>query len=437
MKYRLLRKIRNKLLLKSRKEYRFKGLHKKSCFCKYVNKQGNGTIIRIKIQGIEFININYGIEQGHMLINLLTEHLINNHKNMILSKLTKFTFDIYTNITDSTDIKTLIKNMSNTLTNALEDIYKIHIQFDIAAVIYKDWDLDIYDAISKLSICMSSLAKKRSEYEIYNEKHENYMSIKSIEDAIKNREIKMYYQPKVSLKNEKIVGVEALIRWFSPEYGYIPPDKIIDFCEECGYINILGKWTLEKSCKDIKYLNEIMGTNIDLSVNISPHQLDSENFTKDLIESVRKVNFDFKLLKLEITESENIEGIRKINDIITDVKRTGIKISLDDFGKGFNSINYIKNYNVDEIKLDKSLVEYINKNPMFIENLIKMIHTTKTSIVAEGVETKSEYLKLKNIDCDIVQGYYCYEPVDLDKLIDIIRNDNCIINKEVKYELVY
>ncbi|MFR4765565.1 MAG: EAL domain-containing protein [Paraclostridium sordellii] len=257
------------------------------------------------------------------------------------------------------------------------------------------------------------------------------MSIKSIEKGIKNGEIKVYYQPKVNLKNGKIAGVEALVRWFSEEHGYIPPDKIIEFCEECGYINILGKWILENACRDIKYLNETMNTNIDLSVNISPHQLDKENFTVDLVQSLKKIKFKFDLLKLEITESENIEGIIKINEIINEIKRTGIKISIDDFGKGFNSINYIKNYNVDEIKLDKSLVEYMNINPMFIESLINMIHTTKAKVVAEGVETELEYRKLKNTGCDLVQGYFCYKPMSLYELIDAVGEEKYMSNKEL------
>ncbi|MEG0022495.1 MAG: EAL domain-containing protein, partial [Bacilli bacterium] len=135
--------------------------------------------------------------------------------------------------------------------------------------------------------------------------------------------------------------------------------------------------------------------------------------------------------KLEITESENIEEIIKINDIINEIKSKGIKISLDDFGKGFNSINYIKNYNVDEIKIDKTLVEYVNKNPMFIESLIKMIHTTKSKVVAEGVETELEYLKLKRVGCDIIQGYYFHKPMNLYELVDVIAKEKYVSNKKI------
>lgn len=420
MKKRQLKKIKKNIFLRIPRKDNLTGVYNKKYFCNYIKWKSNGTIIRVEIDGINFININYGVEKGNKIIKFIAKNLSYKCKDMILARLSNFAFAIYTPDVNEVYIKNFMNNIMATLLDKVENKYKIYIQFNIAAVIYKDKDLNIEDATSKLEVCMSSLSKKRSGFEIYNERYDDYISIKSIEEAIKKEEIQLYYQPKVDLQSGEIVGVEALIRWFSFEHGYINPEKLIAFSEEYGYINILGKWILEKACEDIKYLNEILNTEIDLSVNISPNQLDNEFFNKDLINSINKINFKFNLLKLELTESENIEDIIKINDIINEIKSTGIKISIDDFGKGFNSINYIKNYNVDEIKIDKSLVEYMNVNPMFIKNLIKMIHTTKTKVVAEGVEAESEYLMLKNIKCDLVQGYYCYKPMSLNELIDVV-----------------
>ncbi len=423
MKNRKLRKIKKYIFLRISRKDNLTGVYNKKYFCKNIKRKSNGTIIRIKVDGINFININYGVEKGNKIMKFIAKSLSYKCKDMILARLSNFTFVIYTPNVNDLYIKKFMKNIMTTLLDKIERKYRIYIQFNSAAVIYKDKDLNIEDATNKLEVCMSSLSKKGSGFEIYNEKYENYISIKSIEKAIKKEEIQLYYQPKVDLQSGDIVGVEALIRWFSFEHGYINPEKLIAFSEEYGYINILGKWILEKACEDIKYLNEVLNTEIDLSVNISPNQLDNEFFIKDLINSINKINFKFNLLKLELTESENIEGIIKINDIINEIKSTGIKISIDDFGKGFNSINYIKNYNVDEIKIDKSLVEYMNTNPMFIKNLIKMIHTTKAKVVAEGVETESEYLMLQNIKCDLVQGYYCYKPMSLNELVDTVGKD--------------
>lgn len=433
MNYRHLIKIREKILLRKKNKDKLTGVYNRDYFQKYTSKKLNGTIIRVRVEGINFISLNYGVEKGEMLFSSIARRLnqICNFNEMLLSRTSRYDFTVYASVLDSKSISQFIENTMTMLINSIEEIYKIYINFNMAAVIYEKENLDIHDATNKLDVCMTNLLKKGSTFEIYNDKYDDCISIKSIEKGIKNGEIKVYYQPKVNLKNGKVAGVEALVRWFSEEHGYIPPDKIIEFCEECGYINILGKWILENACRDIKYLNETMNTNIDLSVNISPHQLDKENFTVDLVQSLKKIKFKFDLLKLEITESENIEGIIKINEIINEIKRTGIKISIDDFGKGFNSINYIKNYNVDEIKLDKSLVEYMNINPMFIESLINMIHTTKAKVVAEGVETELEYRKLKNTGCDLVQGYFCYKPMSLYELIDAVGEEKYMSNKEL------
>jgi diguanylate cyclase (GGDEF)-like protein len=425
MNYKQLTEIRKNVRTHIDKKDKLTGIYNKQYFFNYISNKPNGTVIRINVDGVNFVNVNYGMEIGDTLMQFIAICLEENCncENAVIARLSNFDFIIHQTNTNNERIYEFMEEIKSILTQEVKDIYKVYINFNIAAVIYKDDDLDVYDSINKLDICMKNLISKGNRVGIYNDTYEDHITIQSIEDGIKSNEIKLYYQPKIDLNTDKIVGVEVLIRWFSIKHGYIHPEKIISFAEDCRYINILGKWILETSCIDINYLNEVLNTNIDLSVNISPLQLEEEDFIKDVIEILKSTKFDFKSLKLEITESENIEDIIKINDIIDNIKKTGIKISIDDFGKGFNSINYIKNYNVDEIKIDKSLVEYSNRNPMFVESLINMIHTTQTTVVAEGVETEKEYLRLKNMGCDLVQGYYFYKPMDLNSLIEALKEE--------------
>lgn len=433
MNYSELTEIKENVKFHINKKDKLTGVYNREYFFSYIANKANGTIMRIHIDGINFVNINYGVEIGDTLMQFIAICLEENCncENAIIARLSNFEFIIHKTNVNNKRIYEFMEEIKYKLTQEIKDIYKVYININIAAVIYKNDDLDINDSISKLDVCMKNLISKGNRVGIYNDTYEDHISIKSIENAIKNKEIKLYYQPKIDLGTEKIVGVEVLIRWFSKTHGYIHPEKIISFAEDCGYINILGKWILEKSCMDINYLNELLESNIDLSVNISPLQLEEEDFIIDLIETLKNTNFDANSLKLEITESENIEDIIKINDIIDNIKKIGVKISIDDFGKGFNSINYIKNYNVDEIKIDKSLVEYSNRNPMFIESLINMIHTTQTTVVAEGVEKEKEYLRLKSMNCDLVQGYYFYKPMDLNELIEILKEEKYRTKEEV------
>lgn len=433
MNYKQLTEIRKDVKFHINKKDNLTGVYNREYFFNYISNKPNGTIIRIHVDGINFINVNYGVEIGDTLMQFIALCLEENCncENAIIARFSSFDFIIHKTNTNKDRIYEFMEDIKSKLTQEIKDIYKVYVNFNIVAVIYKNDDLDISDSISKLDICMKNLISKGHRVGIYNDTYEEHITIQSIEDSIKSNEIKLYYQPKIDLCTEKIVGVEVLIRWFSETHGYIHPEKIISFAEACGYINILGKWILETSCIDINYLNKLLDTNIDLSVNISPLQLEEEDFIEDLIETLKNTNFDPNSLKLEITESENIEDIIKINDIIDSIKKIGIKISIDDFGKGFNSINYIKNYNVDEIKIDKSLVEYSNRNPMFVESLINMIHTTQTTVVAEGVEKEKEYLRLKSMNCDLVQGYYFYKPMDLNELIEVVKEDKFRTKEEV------
>ncbi|MDK2585807.1 GGDEF domain-containing phosphodiesterase [Romboutsia sedimentorum] len=421
-KYRFL--ISN-LKIKINKRDKFTDLYNRNHFFYSLRTKNNGTLIKIKIMGINFVNLQYGVKQGDEVIKYMAKKIKNMRSDLIVGRLSPMNFAIYTENTDINYIHQMIKDVLLISSSIKQHEENISISCNVASIIYKEDDFNLEDCMNKLEISMSDAIRKGiNRYVIYNEKYETYINIADIEKAIENGDMTLYYQPKVDAKTGEIKGVEALIRWFNKEHGYITPEKLIGFTEKCGYINKLGAWIIKKACEDIKQINKILNTKIDLSVNISPYQLEDERFLEKLEKILKQVEFEYSLLKLEITENENMEDIDRIQDILKEIKDTGIKVSIDDFGKGFNSIDYIKNYNVDEIKIDKSLVEYLSNNPMFIQSLISMIHTTDTSVVAEGVEQKSEYVILKNMGCDLVQGYYCYKPMNLENLSTIIKNDN-------------
>ncbi len=404
------------------KKDKFTDLYNRNYFFYCLGEKKNGTLIRIRFIGISYVNLQYGRKEGDAIIKHIAKGLKNMQHESLVARLSGSKFGVYTENTDVNYIKKLIDDIFLIASNVSDSSKSIKLSANIAAIIYKYDDFNLSDSINKLEMSMSDAIKKgNNKYEIYNEKYETHINIGAIEKAIEEGEITLYYQPKVDAKTGEIKGVEALIRWFNKEHGYITPEKLIGFAEKCGYINILGKWIIKRACEDIQKLNILLNENIDLSINISPYQLEDKQFVEGIKEIIEEIKFDYKLLKLEITENENMESIDRIHDILGEIKNTGIKVSIDDFGKGFNSIDYIKNYNIDEIKIDKTLIEYLSNNPMFVENLISMIHTTNTSVVAEGVEQKSQYISLQDMGCDLVQGYYCYRPMELEKLLEIVR----------------
>lgn len=414
---------RKRVLRKLLNQDSYIGLYKRNYFIRHLKQQKNGTVIKIRISGLSFINLNFGKSYEERIIRKFSDNIKDIRKDIVVAKTSNRTFGIYINEVDIDNIKQLISEITSHMPCSVtikNKTVKIHVK--VACVIYSEDDFDLDEALNKLEISMSNLKNtSSSSYEIYNERYENYINIDYIENSLKSGEITMYYQPKIDVKTNDIKGVEALIRWNNKEHGNIAPDKLIEFSEKTGYINKLGSWIIKKSCEDIKYLNKKTGKYLDLSINISPYQLEDPGFIKNIERIVNEVDFDCKSLKFEITENKNIELLENIHILFKKIKDMGISLSIDDFGKGFNSIDYIKRYNVDEIKIDKSLVEYISKNPKFIENLISMIHTTNTSVVAEGVEREYEYKMLKNMGCDMIQGYYFHKPMKLDDLIEVIE----------------
>lgn len=400
------------------------GLYNINNFFYCLKDKKNGTFIKVKLIGFNFINLTYGVKYGDEIIKQISNQLKEIGNNLMISRLSGTRFGIYIENIESEDIKQLIDKIFEVIININNSIDKINIYSNIVSITYKNNDFNTEDAINKLKqSTLNTIKKGFNKYELYNDRYESYIDVDSIERAIKKDEIVLYYQPKIDIKNGKIKGVEALIRWFNKDYGYIEPDKLIGFAEDSGYINVLGKWILKKACREIKEINNNLEEKIELSVNISQYQLQDKYFLKYIKDIIREIKFEEQLLKLEVTENEKMESIEKIHDIFEEIKSMGIKISIDDFGKGYNSIDYIKNYNIDEIKLDKSLIQYINHNPLFIKNLVNMIHTTNTCVVAEGVEEEFEYKTLQKIGCDLVQGYYCYKPMELNKLLEVVKED--------------
>lgn len=397
----------------------------KKKFFKCLKDKKNGTFIEVKIIGISFINLNCGVECGDGIIRYIETQLLNINKNSLVGRISGTKFGIYTNEIDLESIKDIIEEIIEIAKDLNVCKKKMKISLNIAAIIYTNDQFNLEDSNNKIALCMSSAIKNgENKYQIYNEKYKRDISIKMIEKAIDNGEIVLHYQPKVEVKSNKIQGVEALIRWFKNGNIYIPSQELIAFTEESGYINTLGKWIISTACSEIKKLNDITKSDVGLSINISPKQLQEENFLKEVKEKIEQLEFDNKLLKFEITENENIDRIDTVQTIFNSIKNIGIEVSMDDFGKGYNSIDYIKKYNVDEIKIDKSLVVYINDNPKFIKYLINMIHTTNTLVVAEGVEEQHEYEALKEMGCDLIQGYYFFKPMNLENLIEVVKKNN-------------
>lgn len=235
-----------------------------------------------------------------------------------------------------------------------------------------------------------------------------------LKKAVKKREFVLHYQSQYNLKNKKISGFEALVRWNNPFRGTIPPSLFIKIAEETGLIIPIGNWVLKEACRFGKRLHDEGYSFLNISVNISPIQLMQEEFTQSTLAIIEESGFPMDNLELEITETALLESFEESNKKLKELREYGIKFALDDFGTGYSSLNYLKRLPVSTIKIDKSFIDdLINQENEkdLTELIIRIAHKIGMNVVAEGVEKEEQINVLTNYNCDTIQGYLISKPV--------------------------
>ena len=238
-----------------------------------------------------------------------------------------------------------------------------------------------------------------------------------LHSAIEREELILHYQPKVHLKTGKMIGVEALIRWVHPELGLVSPGTFIPIAEESGLIIPIGEWALREACKQNK-IWQAKGMAGVMSVNLSPRQFTKVHLVQTIERILEETGLEPQLLELEITESVTV-NIEQTITTLHELKKLGVKISIDDFGTGFSSLNYLKQFPVDTLKIDQSFVRELSddtSDATIVKTIISMAHNLKLNVVAEGIETQEQLIFLQQHLCNEGQGYYFSKPVPADEL---------------------
>lgn len=272
-----------------------------------------------------------------------------------------------------------------------------------------------------LSVALELMGDRK---QLYNSR-DNYsltdstkkISLTDLEKALKNNEFVVYYQPYFSTTNNEI-GLEALIRWNHSEYGLLFPAQFLDLAEKTGFILKIESWVLNKAIADASKLKQMGIPIMSLSVNISATQLDLDSFPKEVEQVLAKYNFNPSVLTLEITERYLIES-SSLNTI-NKLKNKGVRISIDDFGVAYSSLNYLKSLPVDELKIDRSFIADITSdknNKNIVEVIVNLGNKLNLTVVAEGVETKEQLEMLKQMNCNRVQGFYFSKPIPLNSFV--------------------
>jgi diguanylate cyclase (GGDEF)-like protein len=276
-------------------------------------------------------------------------------------------------------------------------------------VLIKNADIAMYNAKDKGMNQYMFCSEDMKEDILYKAQLTNHLY-----HVLDRSELKVYFQPQVSLQTKQIVGAEALLRWFHPEFGLVSPGTFIPLAEKSGVINKIGEWVLRETCRQARLWHDMGLPPIRMAVNISANQLRNPRFAELVEQILAEYQLAPEYLELEVTESVAIREPAYIVALLNQLKNIGVQLSIDDFGTEYSSLSRLKQLPADRIKIDMQFVQGIDKSEKdraiskVIINLAKSLHI---KVIAEGVENKEQLSYLDEKLCDEVQGFFYYKPM--------------------------
>ena len=303
-----------------------------------------------------------------------------------------------------------------TLAGGLE----LHITASLGLSFYPDDATNAERLLKHADVAMyTAKGMGRNNYQAYvavpEESHQQRLALEAkLRQAEKNGELRVHYQPQVDARSEDIVGMEALIRWEHPELGMISPGFFIPLAEESGLIVPIGEWVLRAACVDARRWQTKFHLPLRISVNLSPLQLRQPGLVQLVAAVVEETGLDPHLLDLEVTESISVKSIPNLLETLQALRDLGCQISIDDFGTGQSSLDYIKRFPADRIKIDQAFVRNIGVDPddeAIVQATISMAHNLNRAVVAEGVEIEEHLEFLREQGCEVLQGFLFCRPL--------------------------
>ncbi|WP_036485258.1 bifunctional diguanylate cyclase/phosphodiesterase [Myxosarcina sp. GI1] len=380
------------------------------------------ALIVLSIDNLKSINSAFGHKIGDLLIQKVAIRIARylNVKD-ILSRYSDCEFAILQKNTNYYKLTLFAR----TLLEAISKPYsllgqKIHGKFNLGITIYP------VDGVSGEQLLQNTdnavhQAKQQATntYQFYSAESNDLLRRRLIYEenlryALRRNELIVHYQPRVDVANGRLVSVEALLRWQSPELGAVSPSEFIPIAEESNLIETIGEWVLLNACKQNKQWQQEGLPPLRVSVNLSPYQLRQNNLVEIVERVLIETGLEANYLELEITESSLMEKLEAIATILRQLKSKGISLALDDFGTGFSSLSYLQKLPLDTLKIDRSFVINVASNPSdaaISRAIVALAQSLELNIAAEGVETQAQFDFIQNQGCHEVQGYYFSEPL--------------------------
>jgi len=392
---------------------------------------GQLAVIFLDLDRFKMINDSLGHAIGDRLLIEIAQRLSGCLRETdTLSRLGGDEFAVLLTDIDTSGIAQVASKLIHTINEPITvEGYNLHVSTSIGISVFPD-DGDNADAILKNADTAMYRSKDqgRNRFTFYapemNARAERRLVLENrLRTAIEGNHLYLHYQPKWDVHGLQMVGVEALVRWFDPDEGFISPGEFIPLAEECGLIADIDLWVMETACREILHLYKGRCPDIALSVNYSPLHFLRREAAQDIARILSTTGFPGTRLELEITENlvgpEGAGIFAQLNAI----RDLGVEISIDDFGTAYSSLSRLKQLPINTLKIDRSFVRDLGKDPddeVLVRTIITMAHNLSLKVVAEGVETDNQFQFVKEYNCDIVQGFRFGKPMplaDLERMV--------------------
>lgn len=392
------------------------------------------TAFFINLKNFKYVNKSMGNQMGdHALRTFVKQILLFLDKTELIARLGGDNFFVLTKKTRQNEFIEKFKNIELNLSQGPKP-QDIRIQSRIGVYPIED-NVIVGDALNNASTAMMAARMIRNRDVVFFTKEMQIQSIHQREissefhNALRNRELVVFYQPKIDLETKAINGAEALARWVRHK-TIVPPMDFIPVLEREGTICELDFYVFETACRDIREWLKAGTEPVRISSNFSKLHLRNEDFADRILNIMHKYEIDGKYVEIELTEVSDFDDAIAMQKFIDIMRQNGIGVAIDDFGTGYSTLNVLKDYNISVVKIDKSLLNNIGKvgshDEVILRNVVKMARELDKDVIAEGVETQEQADYLKGINCDSAQGFLFDKP--------LVRDDfQKRLSKEVEY----
>lgn len=401
-------------------------------------RQGKASVMFLDLDRFNKINDILGHDVGDRLLQATAQRLTTCFREYnIIARWGGDEFTILLPYLNSTDYaaKVAQKILDIFKQPFMIDNHYLHITCSIGIAIYPENGQDSDTLIKNADVALYNVKRNgRNSYIFYSpninaEDSELLILENRLHYAWDRGEILLYYQPRVNITTGKITGIEALVRWQSPELGFVPPGKFIPIAEETGLIVPLGEWILYKACTEMKAWIDRGLSDIRVAVNLSARQFQQSDLVPIVTQTLKRTGLDAKFLELEITETIAMQDIKYTKEKLNQLSDMGIHISMDDFGTGYSSLSYLKQFPLHSLKIDRSFVKDITFDPCDLAIASAIVALGKglnINVVAEGVETEAQLEYLRQLGCAEIQGYFFSPPLPAKDTIKLLKEHQSV-----------